>query len=89
MKKAIVTGANGFIGKQLVSELLSRNIDVIAIDICFDEVLSKNDKVVCINCKEKSPFDLEEALRELKADVFSILPGPEHQVSLGQIILYS
>lgn len=70
MKKAIVTGANGFIGKQLVSELLSRNIDVIAIDICFDEVLSKNDKVVCINCKEKSPFDLEEVLRELKAEVF-------------------
>jgi UDP-glucose 4-epimerase len=31
MKKAIVLGANGFIGKRVVSELLSNNIDVLAI----------------------------------------------------------
>lgn len=70
MKKAIVTGANGFIGKQLVSELLSRNVSVVAIDIRFDDVLLNNDKIVCIDCKNKSPFDLEESLNDLNADTF-------------------
>lgn len=70
MKKAIVTGASGFIGKQLVSELLSRNVDVVAVDIRFDDVLLNNNKVTCIDCKDKSPFDLEESLSEQKADTF-------------------
>lgn len=70
MKKAIVTGANGFIGKQLVSELVSRNIDVVAIDMRFDDVLLNNKNVVCISCKDKKPFDLENSLKDLKADMF-------------------
>ncbi len=70
MKKAIVTGASGFIGKQLVSELLSRNVDVVAVDIRFDDVLLNNNKVTCIDCKDKSPFDLEKSLAEQKADTF-------------------
>ncbi len=70
MKKAIVTGASGFIGKQLVNELLGRNIDVIAIDIRFDDVLLNNNKVECINCKDKTPIDLEDSLKDLGADVF-------------------
>ena len=36
MKKAIVTGANGFIGKTLVRALLKRECKVIALDIKFD-----------------------------------------------------
>ena len=70
MKKAIVTGASGFIGKQLVAELLSRKVEVVAIDIRFDDVLLNNDKVTCINCADKSPFDLEESLKEQNADTF-------------------
>ena len=70
MKKAIVTGASGFIGKQLVAELLSRNVEVVAIDIRFDDVLLNNAKVTCINCADKSPFDLEESLKVLNADTF-------------------
>ena len=31
MKKAIVTGATGFIGKFLIRELISQNIEVISI----------------------------------------------------------
>ena len=31
MKKAIVTGATGFIGKFLVRELIKQNIEVIAV----------------------------------------------------------
>ncbi len=70
MKKAIVTGANGFLGKQLVCELLARNIDVIAIDVKFDRELQENNKVDCINCNNKSPFDLELELKKISADVF-------------------
>lgn len=33
MKKAIVTGANGFVGSALVKELLKNNIEVIALDM--------------------------------------------------------
>ena len=37
MNKAIVTGASGFIGKQLINELLSRNVKIVALDIRFDD----------------------------------------------------
>lgn len=33
MKRAIVTGANGFIGSQLVNKLLTEGVDVVSIDI--------------------------------------------------------
>lgn len=33
MKKAVVTGANGFVGSALVLELLKNNVEVIAVDI--------------------------------------------------------
>lgn len=33
MKKAIVTGANGFIGSHLVKKLLTENVDVISVDL--------------------------------------------------------
>lgn len=70
MKKAIVTGANGFIGKHLVSELISRNIEVVAIDIYFDEILLNNKRVFCINCKDKDPVDLKDILKKTNADTF-------------------
>ncbi|MCH5164746.1 MAG: NAD(P)-dependent oxidoreductase [Clostridiales bacterium] len=68
-KKAIVTGANGFIGKQLVSALLSKNIEVVAVAPRFDEILLNDNRIVCLNCKDKTPFDLEEALKDFNADV--------------------
>ena len=42
--KVIVTGANGFIGKSLIKKLISNNIEVLAIDLSFDDEL--NDKLV-------------------------------------------
>lgn len=70
MKKAIVTGASGFIGKQLINELLSRNVKIVAIDIRFDDVLLQNKEITCINCKDKNPFDLREELETVQADTF-------------------
>ena len=32
MKKALVTGANGFVGSALVKDLIANNIEVIALD---------------------------------------------------------
>lgn len=70
MNKAIVTGASGFIGKQLINELLSRNVKIVALDIRFDDVLLQNKDITCINCKDKNPFDLQNELADLKADTF-------------------
>ncbi len=70
MNKTIVTGANGFIGKQLINELLSRNVKIVALDIRFDDVLLQNEDITCINCKDKNPFDLQNELADLKADTF-------------------
>lgn len=35
MKKAIVTGANGFIGSSLIRKLIEKGIDVVAVDLSF------------------------------------------------------
>jgi len=35
MKRVIVTGANGFIGRRLIEKLIDNNVDVVAIDINF------------------------------------------------------
>lgn len=70
MNKAIITGASGFIGKQLINELLSRNVKIVAIDIRFDDVLLQNKEITCINCKDKNPFDLQKELESLNADIF-------------------
>lgn len=56
--KAIVTGANGFIGKQLINELLNRNCKIIALDIRFDDTLLNNKNVTCINVLDKEVFEL-------------------------------
>ena len=67
--KAIVTGGNGFIGKNLVNNLLERNFEVTVLDIRFDDVLLNNDKVTCINVSGKNPLDLKEELSD-DYDVF-------------------
>jgi nucleoside-diphosphate-sugar epimerase len=51
MVSVIVAGANGFIGKSLVDNLLNRGYDVTALDARFDEDL--RGKAVCIDVKDK------------------------------------
>ena len=41
-RKVLVTGANGYIGKNVINYLLKNNIEVVAADISLDKI---NDKV--------------------------------------------
>lgn len=56
--KVIVTGANGFIGKQLINGLLNRNYKIVALDIRFDDSLLSNKNVTCINVLDKEVLEL-------------------------------
>lgn len=67
MERVIVTGANGFLGKNLVKELVKRNIKVTALDIHFDNELV-NDKVEFINVKNTSICSLKDKLINHKYD---------------------
>ena len=59
LKHVLVTGANGFIGKTLVAALLERGFHVVALDIRFDEVLTEDDRVTCVNVGGKEVAALE------------------------------
>ena len=70
MKKAIVTGANGFIGKTLVKALLERNYEIVALDIRFDDVLLNNNSVICVNVLNKVVADLKDEIPQNEYDCF-------------------
>lgn len=56
--KALITGANGFIGKQLINELLNRNYTIVALDIRFDDSLLNNSNITCVDVSGKEVSDL-------------------------------
>lgn len=68
MVKAIVTGANGFIGKKLVEELANRKYDIVAIDIGFDDFLLNNPLITCIDMKGKEVSDLTTLIPKASYD---------------------
>lgn len=70
MKKVIVTGANGFIGKTLVNALLEKGYSVVALDIRFDDILAGNPKVTCVNVMGKSVESLKEDIPAEEYDCF-------------------
>lgn len=70
MKKAIVTGANGFIGKTLVKVLLERNYEIVALDIRFDDVLLNNNFVTCVNVLNKAVAELKDEIPKNEYDCF-------------------
>ena len=71
MNKAIVTGANGFVGSALVRELLAKNIEVVAIDLngCCGN-LPESDLLTFIPCSIDSIADIESDERVKNSDVF-------------------
>lgn len=66
MQKIIVTGANGFIGKNLIKKLTKQEYCVVALDIQFDEEIEKNERVETIKC---NLFELDSL--QLKKDEYS------------------
>lgn len=70
MERVIVTGANGFIGKNLVRELINRDISVVCIDVTLSLEIMVNDKVTFINCNDMNIEKIYEQLYSKKYDVF-------------------
>lgn len=71
MKKALVTGANGFIGRWLVKELIKNNVEVIAIVRNKKSNISHlPDSVKIVHCELKSISDLVNILPDRDIDVF-------------------
>ena len=82
MRKAIVTGANGFIGKMLVNALFEKEYEVIALDVRFDDVLLNNASVTCVNVMNKEAVELKDVIPSVEYDCFFHLAwigtsGPE------------
>lgn len=71
MKKVIVTGASGFIGKALVKRLLENNVEVWAIVRNKDKLSGlKNDKLKIIVANFEEYLDLEKKIIERDFDCF-------------------
>lgn len=70
MDRVIVTGTNGFIGSNLVKELIKSDVDVVCIDITISPEMMKNDKIHFINCNEISTDEMYEMLDSKKYDTF-------------------
>lgn len=62
MKNVIVTGATGFIGKNLIQELLNRGYQITAIARHFDDEYLSNPSITCVNAADKNVLNLKEEL---------------------------
>ena len=59
LKNVIISGANGFIGKNLVSSLRRQNIKLVALDVKFDDVLTSDNGVICVSVADHAINDLK------------------------------
>ncbi|MCR5143859.1 MAG: NAD-dependent epimerase/dehydratase family protein [Lachnospiraceae bacterium] len=71
MKKAIVTGANGFVGSALVKELVKNKIEVIAlVHQGHADNIPKNDLIQIKNLELDKVAELYDDLKKEGADIF-------------------
>jgi nucleoside-diphosphate-sugar epimerase len=71
MKKAIVTGANGFIGRWLIKELQRREVEVIAVIRNKESKINFiSDNVKIVYCELDSISDLSNLIEDRDVDVF-------------------
>ena len=74
MKKyVLITGANGFIGKTLAKALIEKSYKVVALDIRFDQELSENENIICVNVLDRQIADLKEELIGREYDCLYLL----------------
>lgn len=71
MKKAIITGANGFVGNSLVKELLKQNVEVIALDMKDNNLsLIDSDLLKFVPHNLKNNKELLEKIKDRDIDIF-------------------
>lgn len=70
MKNVIVTGANGFLGKNLVNHLIEKGYHVVALDVQFDYSLLNKKAVNCINVMDKEIAELKEIIPKADYECF-------------------
>ncbi len=73
MKKAIVTGANGFIGSHLINELLAQNIKVIAVvksERSNIDTLVKDNNLKVVYCDLAKILTLTQKITDRDIDIF-------------------
>lgn len=94
MKKyVLITGANGFIGKTLAKALIEKGYKVVALDIRFDQELSENENIICVNVLDRQIADLKEELIGREYDCLYLLAwagtsGPlraDYEVQLNNV----
>lgn len=90
MERVIVTGANGFIGRNLVKNLTDRDTEVTALDIVFGDELKSNKLVTCVDCSDNSINELKHLLNGKHYDCFFHLAwkatsGPERADYIVQL----
>ena len=88
MKKALVTGANGFVGSALVRELVKNNVEVIALDRdgCNNNI-PENVRFVAHELSESSK--LADIIPDRDIDVFYHFAWVARQALREQTPLYS
>ena len=92
MKNVIVAGAGGFIGKNLISNLLERGYKITALDVKFDDELNNNVK--CVSVANKTIEQLAEELQDEYYCLFDLAwvgtSGPtraDYRIQLDNVLL--
>jgi len=70
VKNVIVAGANGFIGKNLIKNLIGRGYHVTAVDVKFDKEIE--DSAICVSVKKKSIDDMAGELSDEYSCLFDL-----------------
>jgi len=63
-QKVLVTGANGYIGRNVIDYLLDNNIDVVAVDISLNKIISEKVKKIEIRSNKPQYADRYEIYRQ-------------------------
>ncbi len=71
MKTIVITGANGFIGQNLINRFIVEDCIIYAVDLSFENCLGYDDnKVIKIECDLKNVSDLPKKVGTAAIDVF-------------------